>query len=48
MVKKNEVRFSDLSTPVKIAIIGAWIGLVYFAVSFTVGFVIGLTSTPMY
>ena len=36
--------FSDLSIPCKIGIIGGWVALIAYAVSFCVGFLMGVTG----
>ena len=35
---KQEIRFRDLSTPLKIVVIGGWIGVVTYALAFITGF----------
>jgi hypothetical protein len=42
MSDNKNIKFNDLSTPLKIAIIGAWISLVIWVLSFLVGFIIGI------
>jgi len=36
------IEYKDLSTPLKIAVVGAWISLCIWVVSFIFGFVTGL------
>lgn len=35
---KQEIKFEDLSTPLKIVVVGGWIGLVTYAIAFLAGF----------
>jgi hypothetical protein len=35
---KQEIRYRDLSTPLKIVVIGGWIGVVTYALAFLYGF----------
>jgi hypothetical protein len=42
MKQQSEIRFQDLSLPLRIAIIAAWIGLIYNVGLFLLGFMIGL------
>ena len=38
---KDKIYYSNLSTPLKIAVVSAWITGIYFAVMFTIGFILG-------
>lgn len=41
MKKEKTIRYQDLSTPLKVAVVGAWIVLTIYVVSFLVGFIAG-------
>jgi len=41
---KNKIKYKDLSWPIKVAFIVAWIDVVYFAIAFAVGFFYGFTA----
>ncbi|MGC9309517.1 MAG: hypothetical protein ACP5D2_02360 [Candidatus Nanoarchaeia archaeon] len=42
MEESKRVRFSDLSWPLKTAVIAAWVYLIYFVGLFGLGFMVGL------
>lgn len=42
--KMEKINFKDLDVWVKIGIIGGWIALIMHAITFIVGFIIGLLS----
>ena len=43
-MEERKIRYRNLSTPLKIAVVSAWVIGVYFAVAFGIGFLIGMFS----
>jgi len=38
------IRFKDLSTPLKVGVVGGWIYFITSMLTFIIGFIIGLTG----
>ena len=35
---KKQIKFADLSTPLKVAVVGGWLYLFFFMIGFIIGF----------
>jgi hypothetical protein len=44
MKNEEKIRYRDLSTPLKIAVVGAWVAGILLTIAFIVGFIEGIVG----